>query len=599
MNKLLVHGNNTSFNRYDFFTGTEQFVFDIDIDKDVDLYINEILEMEITEGLKKRIEKSDIVFIKIALTQNYLEYFGLRLAYHIRLAKNLGEKSKIPIVFIAEESFQFLGSTCHEPSILFTKGIYLIKETLEDLEDIKNRYANGSIKPLDGYDSFINSILIHPPSNYKSHHSIANEWAIYRWATALQINDDQIRTIEKTIGSNLYFKYLQFKYPIAELSPVAETTEPANRVVPKRGNVLCIDDEVNKGWHSIFTKICSDRLFKSQFESIGGDFKNLSKEEIIENSLGMVKGDFNPDIVILDFRLHDDDFEDAKSFEPARPEDVTGYKILVQIKAYNPGIQVIVLSATNKIWNFMELHAAGADDFIIKESPELSVDENYSRKAIDKIYKSIEKGLTRAKYLKHAFNFLNESNEILENKNIPDELKTTIKKQLELSYFLLSRAGKEEEFAYAFVALYMIIESINKEFVIKSSNYKWIFNNGGNDLDLLDWGYKEENQIYTNTNTPVTGTQPPEWQKLAGLYFQIWNGEDHGLIRTAYHLIKKRNGFIHNDKKILDYQDNRGNYLNHDIFTPNGTISLFECIGEIFKSIQTKDTAIEKKPGIQ
>ena len=50
MNKLLVHGNNTSFNRYDFFTGTEQFVFDIDIDKDVDLYINEILEMEITEG---------------------------------------------------------------------------------------------------------------------------------------------------------------------------------------------------------------------------------------------------------------------------------------------------------------------------------------------------------------------------------------------------------------------------------------------------------------------------------------------------------------------------------------------------------------------
>lgn len=75
----------------------------------------------------------------------------------------------------------------------------------------------------------------------------------------------------------------------------------------------------------------------------------------------------------------------------------------------------------------MELHAAGADDFIIKESPELSVDENYSRKAIDKIYKSIEKGLTRAKYLKHAFNFLNESNEILENKNIPDELKPLLK----------------------------------------------------------------------------------------------------------------------------------------------------------------------------
>ena len=103
MKKLLIHGNNTSFSNTEIFKLSEQFVFDVDIDKDVDFYINENL----TDGtLKQKLEKCEIVFIKISLSKNYLEYLGLRLAYHIRLTKNLGEKAKIPIVIIAEESFQ-------------------------------------------------------------------------------------------------------------------------------------------------------------------------------------------------------------------------------------------------------------------------------------------------------------------------------------------------------------------------------------------------------------------------------------------------------------------------------------------------------------
>lgn len=50
------------------------------------------------------------------------------------------------------------------------------------------------------------------------------------------------------------------------------------------------------------------------------------------------------------------------------------------IKKINPGIQVIIFSATNKVWNLQALQEAGADGFIIKESPENSIDPNFTKK---------------------------------------------------------------------------------------------------------------------------------------------------------------------------------------------------------------------------
>jgi hypothetical protein len=69
MKKLLIHSNNTSFNNTELFAMAEQFVFDVDFDKDVDLYISEKLNDEQEVGLKKKIEKSDILFIKAALSK--------------------------------------------------------------------------------------------------------------------------------------------------------------------------------------------------------------------------------------------------------------------------------------------------------------------------------------------------------------------------------------------------------------------------------------------------------------------------------------------------------------------------------------------------
>ena len=58
------------------------------------------------------------------------------------------------------------------------------------------------------------------------------------------------------------------------------------------------------------------------------------------------------------------------------------YTLLKRIKEYNKGIQVIIFSATNKIWNLQALQEAGADGFILKESPENNFDFDFTKQSV-------------------------------------------------------------------------------------------------------------------------------------------------------------------------------------------------------------------------
>ena len=81
-----------------------------------------------------------------------------------------------------------------------------------------------------------------------------------------------------------------------------------------------------------------------------------------------------------------------------------------------------------------------------------------------------------------------------------------------------------------------------------------------------------------------SGKEPfPQWKKMAGLVLQKWAmPKGDRFVRNLSFLIEKRNGFIHNDKTIIDKQDkNTGKYLNHDIFDKSGFKSLFDSIKTI------------------
>jgi hypothetical protein len=44
----------------------------------------------------------EVLFIKDNLSSNYLELLGLRVAYHIRLSSELGNKRFVPIIIISD-----------------------------------------------------------------------------------------------------------------------------------------------------------------------------------------------------------------------------------------------------------------------------------------------------------------------------------------------------------------------------------------------------------------------------------------------------------------------------------------------------------------
>src|SRR5690606_28010678 len=185
--------------------------------------------------------------------------------------------------------------------------------------------------------------------------------------------NDDILTIEKKFENELYFKYLKTIYPINTSDVLTE--DKLKLEYKGDPTILYIDDEANKGWREIFEKIMFD-VNDIDFLNLDEEFNEKSKKEIVDISLYTIKKE-NADIVILDFRLHKDDFLQISI------EDITGYKILKEIKQYNKGIQVIIFSATNKIWNLQALQKAGADGFIIKESPETSLIDGYTFQSLE------------------------------------------------------------------------------------------------------------------------------------------------------------------------------------------------------------------------
>jgi len=550
MKALLIYNDNIA----------SQFVIDFEklgstykyqVGKQELLNSNFTIDKKIDSILKAEIDKSkyDCIFIPYSLSEeNYLEFTGLRFACHIRLTPEFNNL-QTPIVFFGYETENEINKLSEIGTILFSKGIYTTEKiSVQDFEkQVRFVVNNQSGIPEEIFlKQFTERVNISPSGNYATHHSITNEWSIYRWATALKVENEYIQTIEKNISSNLYFKYLKAQFP------TKETIDANNQIITEDGKILYIDDEVEKGWDIIFRKICTLK----RYESIGNDFKNLDSSRIVESAITKVN-EFNPDVIILDFRLHDDDFENIS------PENVTGYKILKSIKEINKGIQVIILSATNKIWNLLELQKAGADGFILKESPQLSVEEGYSKNAITKIYKTINESLSK-KYLKEIFSNIDDYKSKLSEIHFKDELIG----QFAIFWEMLVKAETKEDFAYTYISLYMIIEIVNKHYLAEIE-------------EECFWN-EQKNEYEFKAIERLT-----EWNKIAYLYFKKWNETDDRFVRNLNYLIRKRNGFIHNDKNILDKEDVNGKYLNQDIYTKEGIVKLFKAISKIINCIVT------------
>lgn len=379
---LLIHNDNSMLK--DNFSNQVYFNLENRENPNLDKYITNFILPKIKDKNLK------CIIIREKLSLNGLDFYGLILLLHIRLSLDLNDDRFLPIVVESNLPIDLICRISSLFHVLFTESVYFytseeIKEKIEKLKNIPSKLSRDNFKEL-----FINKISIEMPRDYLSKHSIANEWSIFKWAHILNINDVAINRIIDEMNSILYFKYLRNKFYQSDIEPNPDLLFKNNN----KARILYIDDESKKGWNQIFNEMFAGMIY----ESIGDDFKEKDSRTIIDTSIEKIKN-FKPDIVLLDLRLSDSDFEEKNI------EELTGSIILKEIKDYNPGIQCIMFTATSRSIYLDYLNKKGILGFIKKESPEdsiISTEDNI--KSLNNILKVGIKN----KYLVEVYNLLKE-----------------------------------------------------------------------------------------------------------------------------------------------------------------------------------------------
>lgn len=487
------------------------------------------------------------LFIPLCFGPTLSDYNGLRFAFHIRCTVTPNQLKPIFIYSFVDPVYLYR----HELfDILKTKGIYLIpykKKAFRTAFNYKYTKLNAELLAQE-----IAKIHLDPPKDYEDSHSVANEWAIYKWATLIQALDSNIERVINRVEHRLYFKFLQTCFSSRVSNPLKQ--EDLKIMFSGTPKILYVDDEANKGWYEIFCTLLVDHNNIADFYYLDIEFHSLAQEEIISKALRKIS-DSQIDIVILDFRLHPNDFTTNKS------QEITGYKLLKQIKAKNPGIQVIVFSATNKIWNFQSLQELGVDGFIIKESPFNSADKDFTSEIIRSFTNHLSETIDRI-FLKQ---FFQDCYEIEKNLNHCDAVDKTefddFVKDLKNHIRIIIAAGKNinsrssSTLDIVFVNCYNFLEKFKHQY-LREVEYQLVL--GIEEVEMNRYSpikgqIKNEGRFIRNNKN-----DNPSWfNVMAGLfidYFLLSNIHDSS-IRNLLHVKDKRNAYIHGNYKRFSRGD--------------------------------------------
>lgn len=405
---------------------------------------NNVSDEKLSERLSEWLSQNeyDNIFIPLCFGQTLSDFNGLRLATHIRCTETPNQLTRIFI-------YSFVGIEYLLESeyfnILKTKNVHLVPYKKKGFQEFGNNPAPSFTK--DELPREIAKLKIDPPKNYADNHSIGNEWAIHQWAKMIGCGEtDELEKVFKNVNSNLYFKYLRTVFPISETDKI--TPNELKIRFEGKPKVLLIDDEAEKGWDEILAFLLWDKN-RIYLETIGYDFKGLDRDQIKDKSLTKIKNE-NFDVVVLDFRLSNQDFGEGD------PNSVTSVILLEAIKEYNPGIQVLIFSATNKIWNLQSLQGAGCDGFIYKDA------NDSISKSCKALIHGLEECLKRATVLKDAFSDFTFLRSL--SKKLSLEFQSHIDNNFEVCFKLLSNSFKEPKYLnFAFLQLFLIIEEFMRE----------------------------------------------------------------------------------------------------------------------------------------
>jgi CheY-like chemotaxis protein len=508
---------------------------------------DEKLSQKVIEWLSK--EEFDNIFVPICFGSVLSDFNGLRLATHIRCTNTPNRLTNIFIYSFVGIDYLF-DDECF--NILKTKNIRLIDHKKKAIQVA----VTTPLEPLYIRDlpKELAKLKLDSPKNYEDSHSISNEWAIYQWAKTIGADEnEELHKVFTTADSSLYFKYLRTVYPVSEISPFKKKQLQIEHDSARAPKVLLIDDESEKGWYEIFAYLLGD-VNDISTDYLAEDFKKLTQQETINKSLKKINEE-DIDIVILDFRLNPDDFATQKI------DDISSYNLLSEIKKINPGIQVIIFSATNKVWNLQALQVAGADGFILKESPKNSVDSEFTSNSIRAFIKTFQEA-TRRLFLKDFYKLLFQAKENLRACNYVDDTDfEDFLKDLKSHIKLIAQSGRQVDpntsitFDVVFLNCFNFIEKF-KHYYLKEQDHRFYL--GIEEVPLLRYEYtKGSINVKKGEGEFVRYSRydKPSWfQCISGLlvdYFKAIDTRDP-TIRSLWQVKSMRNDYIHNTKSSFD-----------------------------------------------
>lgn len=400
------------------------------------------------------------------------DFMGINLGLHIRLTTELKEKRLISLTFIDNRSIEEILTAQVEKTgyLLATKGCKLVKP---NGSLIKNAVENAQFPLATELKTIINHLVLLSPEDTLSRHSIANQWGAMKLNEVAEVNalgaDSDVLKKKKL----LYYKWLLTRHEDNELEETVTTktkyrlpglkiVQQVSKAIESTGKkILLIDDEADKGWSDVLSKIFSNKTFffvppnENQ-----GIFLSEARRMIAEQDW---------DLILLDLRLIAEDHDRDKLVD-----NFMGTTLLKEIKNTNNGTQVIIFTASNKAWNMQKLmFEYEADGYYIKESPDFDFGKKFTKENYDNFKKQVKTAFERD-YLRWFY----KKHETLETSI--DELKSSISgrrekrlydhisKNLEQSYAAL-KANKNNEnrfFEYAYLNYYQLLENVAKLFYL-------------------------------------------------------------------------------------------------------------------------------------
>ena len=399
-------------------------------------------------GINSNIEK---LIIPVRLGNDDAEYLGLRVGLHIRLTKNrYDERFRfIPLIFasVSESKERILGNQIERNSILsailvFTKGCTIVD--FFDLEEAVNGFnevIDNDILRIDLLKKLVIS------DERLQGHQLANEWGVFRLAKFAGIKLTSIK-----LPTDLFFKY-QFSKSDRDIQPHGKRSIGLQN---KGCNALLIDDNAEIGWVEVLQHILQSHinLHSSKLEVLT-TFEDADNCQNYESK----------DVVFLDLRLKP---EEDRVAETLSLEDLSGLKLLRKIKGINKGIQVIVLTASNKAWNMKALLDEGADGYFIKESPEIPVSDDASKANYENLVNAIKEALGKG-YLKEIYKIHKKTSDFIaiDSPKRASDYQNFYKRaesSLEIAFDLLKSASKDEKyFNFAYLTYYQILEDYTNQ----------------------------------------------------------------------------------------------------------------------------------------